>query len=52
MTFGDFIVLGILAVIVGFIVLNMVRNQKKGSHCGCGSCQGCAMAGKCHQAIK
>lgn len=49
MTFGDIIVLAVLALIVGAVICHMLRDRKKGKHCGCGSCQGCAMAGKCHE---
>ena len=49
MTFGDIVVLGILGLIVGSVIFHMLRKKKEGKHCGCGSCQSCAMAGKCHQ---
>ena len=44
MTFGDIVVLGILGLIVGSVIFHMLRKKKEGKHCGCGSCQGCAMA--------
>ena len=47
MTFGDFIVLAVLAMIIGLIIRGMLRDKKKGKSCGCGSCSGCSMAGSC-----
>ena len=47
MTWGDIIVLAVLALIVGLIVRGMIQDKKKGKSCGCGSCKGCAMAGSC-----
>ena len=39
---GDILVLGVLALIVGGIIVKMIRDKKAGkSHCGCG-CEGCA----------
>ena len=45
MTFGDIVVLAVLALIIGLIIRAMVRNKKEGKTCG--SCTGCAMAGTC-----
>ena len=45
MTFGDIVVLAVLALIIGLIIRGMVRNKKEGKTCG--SCTGCAMAGNC-----
>ena len=47
MTFGDIIVLGVLALVVGLVIVGMIRDKKKGKSCGCGSCKGCSMAGSC-----
>lgn len=39
----------VLAFVVAMIVINMIRNKKKGkSSCGCG-CSDCPMSGKCHE---
>ena len=50
MTFGDIIVLAVLALVVGLVVRGMIRDKKKGK-CGgcsgCSGCSGCAMAGTC-----
>lgn len=43
---GDIVVLAVLGVTVAAVVFSMVRDKKKGKHCG--SCSGCAMAGCCH----
>ena len=43
---------GVLLIILILIVMSMVKDKKKGkSSCGCG-CANCAMAGRCHQAVK
>ena len=47
MTFGDIIVLAVLALVIGLVVRGMIRDKKKGKSCGCGSCKGCSMAGSC-----
>ena len=44
---GDIIVLGVLALVVGLIVADMIRDKKKGKCSGCSSCKGCSMAGSC-----
>lgn len=45
---GSIIVVAVLAVIVTAIIVNMIRNKKRGkSSCGCG-CDGCAFSGSCH----
>lgn len=47
---GSIIVVLALAAIVTAIIVNMIRNKKKGkSSCGCG-CDGCAFSGSCHSA--
>ncbi len=48
MTFGDLVVLAALGLIVGLILGKMRKDKKTGKSCGCGSCQGCSMAGSCH----
>lgn len=47
MTSGDILVLTVLVLIVVLVIRGMVRDRKKGKHCGCGSCKGCSMAGSC-----
>ena len=47
MTFGDILVLAVLALIIGLIIRGMLRDKKKGKTCGCSSCTGCNMAGTC-----
>ena len=45
---GTILVLAILMAVVAAIILNLLKNKKKGrSTCGC-SCSACAMAGSCH----
>ena len=48
MTFGDIIVLAVLALVVGLVVRGMIRDKKKGKCGGCSGCSGCAMAGTCN----
>ena len=50
MTFGDIVVLAVLGLIIGSVIRKMVKDKKSGKSCGCGSCQGCSMAGSCHGA--
>ena len=42
--YGDIVVLAVLALIVGGIIWNILRNKKKGkTGCsGCSSCTGCS----------
>ncbi len=51
MTPGDILVLAVLALIVGAVIGNLLRNRKKGGCCGscisCATCSGCAMANSC-----
>lgn len=47
MTMGDIIVITVLILIVALVIRGMIRDKKKGKHCGCGTCKGCAMAGNC-----
>lgn len=45
---GDFIVIAILAVIVGLVIRKMIKDKRAGkSSCGC-DCGCCSMAGSCH----
>lgn len=46
--YGDIVVLVILGFVLGAVIGSMVRSRKKGKHCGCSGCTGCAMAGSCH----
>ena len=39
--YGDILVLAVLALIVGGIIWNMIRNKKKGKT-GCSGCSGCS----------
>lgn len=42
------IISALVAVLLGAIVFNMIRNKKKGkSSCSCG-CGGCPMSDSCH----
>ncbi len=45
--YGDLVILLTLGLIVGAVIVSMIRNKKKGKHCG--SCSGCAMAGTCQK---
>lgn len=46
---GTFIVLAVLAVIIGLIICSIINDKKKGkSSCSCG-CTDCAMKEKCHK---
>ena len=47
MTWGDVIVIAVLALIIALVVRGMIRDKKKGKCCGCSSCKGCSMAGSC-----
>lgn len=47
---GTIVALIILAVVVAWIVISLVKDKKAGkSSCGCG-CENCALRGKCHGA--
>ena len=46
---GDILVLAVLALIVGLVSRNMLRDKKKGKCCGCSGCTGCSMAGSCQR---
>lgn len=52
--YGDLIVLTVLALIVGGIIWNMIRNRKKGrSGCsGCSGCTGCGGKAACQGCTK
>ena len=47
MTFGDIIVIAVLALIIGLIVRGMIRDRKQGKCCGCSGCSGCPSKGTC-----
>ncbi len=38
--YGDILVLAVLGLTVGLVIARMLRDRKKGNHCG--SCKGCA----------
>ena len=45
----DFIIITVIALIVGGVILKLVRDRKAGkSGCGCG-CDGCGMKDSCHK---
>ena len=45
---ANIIICAVLIAIVAAIIINMVKNKKKGkSSCGCG-CTDCPMSGACH----
>ena len=52
---GDIIVLSVLALVIAVVIYGMIRDKKKGKHCGgcsgrssCASCAGCtACSGSC-----
>ena len=44
---GDIIVLSVLALVVAAVIAGMVRDKKKGKHCGCSGCSGCAGCSSC-----
>ena len=46
MNLSTFIILVILAVIIGAVVRIMIRDKKAGK--GCGGCGGCAGSSMCH----
>ncbi len=48
MTFGDIVVLSVIALVVAFVIAGMVRDKKKGKHCGgCSGCAGCSSCASC-----
>ena len=46
---GDILVLAALALIVGLVIRNMLRDKKKGNCCGCSSCKGCSRSSACQR---
>ena len=38
----QYVILGIIAVLMGLVILRKVRQVKKGIYCDCASCDGCA----------
>lgn len=49
---ANILVLVLVSALIALAVVSMVRDRKAGkSSCGC-NCAKCAMAGKCHSAVK
>jgi len=45
---GDIIVLSVLALVIAAVVYGMIRDKKKGKHCGgCSGCSACASCAGC-----
>ena len=45
---GDIIVLSVLALVIAAVVFGMIRDKKKGKHCGgCSGCSSCASCAGC-----
>lgn len=48
---GDILVLSVLALVMIGVIAGMIRDKKKGTHCGgcsgCSGCSGCAAKGSC-----
>ena len=44
---GDIIVLSVLALVIAAVIWGMIRDRKKGKHCGCSGCSGCASCASC-----
>ena len=45
---GDILVLSVLALVMIGVVAGMIRDKKKGKHCGgCSSCSSCAFCASC-----
>ena len=45
---GDIIVLSVLALVIAAVVYGMIRDKKKGKHCGgCSGCSSCASCAGC-----
>lgn len=48
----NILIISLVIVLVALAVISMIRDKKAGkSSCGC-NCSNCAMAGKCHSAVK
>ena len=49
---GNMLIIALVLALVALAVISMIRDKKAGkSSCGC-NCANCAMAGKCHSALK
>ena len=49
---ANILIIGLVIAIVVLAFISMARDKKAGkSSCGC-NCANCAMAGKCHPAVK
>lgn len=45
---GDIIVLSVLALVIAVVIYGMIRDKKKGKHCGgCSGCSSCASCAGC-----
>ncbi len=48
----NIIILAVVGGLIALAVISMIRDKKAGKNsCGC-NCAKCAMAGKCHSAVK
>lgn len=49
---GNILIIAFVIALVVLAVISMIRDKKAGKNsCGC-NCAKCAMAGKCHSAVK
>lgn len=49
---ANILILMLVGALIALSVISMIRDKKAGkSSCGC-NCAKCAMAGKCHSAVK
>ena len=49
---ANILILMLVGALIALAVISMIRDKKAGkSSCGC-NCAKCAMAGKCHSAVK
>ena len=45
---GEIIVLSCLALVIAAVIFGMIRDRKKGKHCGgCSGCSGCSSCASC-----
>ena len=52
MNWANILIVGLVITLVVLALISMARDKKAGkSSCGC-NCSNCAMAGKCHSAVK
>lgn len=42
---GDILVLSVLGLVIAAVIVGMIRDKKKGKHCG--GCSGCSGNGAC-----